>query len=251
MNTTNDVNQCFKETTICNFSEYLSLFEEKKGLELFFRGQREDKPLLPKIARNTSLTGKKIIELEQKTLRKFIVRGLPYFTFEPDIRDTIETLTLGQHYGLITRLMDWTTNPLAALWFALKDVTANTTNSPVVWVYKPDPKDDAHRTGFIDHIYDDEPIDVPRTVHFNPKHIDRRLVVQNSVFTIHGNGENREEPTFIPLEKEKTNNELEKVIIPLEASNKLVEMLELCGINDSSMFPDLEGLCRQIKREVF
>lgn len=229
---------------INSLAEYLALLDKSKAPEPYFRGQREDLPLLPKIARQAKLNGQQIIELEKKVFNEFLRRGRPFFGFAPEIKDDIELLTIGQHYGLPTRLLDWTTNPLAALWFAIRDVLIKNTEKAVVWIYNPSVDNDAHRTGYANG----DITDIPRTLHFKPVHVDQRLIVQKSVFTIHGSGQPNQERKFIPLENERPES-LMKIMIPSLLALELLKKLEQCGIDGAGMFPGLEGVCCQIGKE--
>jgi len=202
-----------------------------------FRGQREDKPLVPKIGRGRP--NWKIPHWERRMFEDFKRRSTPYLEGDPPSTDW-HWLAIAQHHGMGTRLLDWSDNPLAALWFAVEKAPLPNRNGElghgVVWVFR------VFEHEVVTDIEAEDPFDGQRTQVFQPPHIARTIVAQGGWFTVHKYIE--KQPGFIALEKNKLyKKRLNRLIIPPEAFSNLKEELEKCGVNAVSMFPNMTGLC--------
>jgi len=189
-------------------------------------------------------------ENEKRLFDEFKRKSIPYLSnYYLKQNDDWELLCLAQHHGLPTRLLDWTTNPLAALFFAL-DKSNPKENCPIVWNFQPERKD------FIqDKDRKRKPFNIDRTKVLPPPIITPRLKSQEGWFSVHKYDDS--DTKFIPLEEQRiyqNNLTLFKINIDDSLTGNLPrwkQNLNRLGINSSTIYSDLDGLSKYLEWEYF
>jgi FRG domain len=218
-------------------SDFTTFLEEECDDDyVLFRGQREDWPLLPKIARVRPRSN--LLTDERRMTEAFRREGAAHFSSA--LANDWDLLAIAQHHGMATRLLDWTKNPLAALWFAIRTPAEHRTRDAVIWVYCPTDDD------LVKDFEDNSPFTGSRTRVFEPRHITPRIKAQDAVFTAHKYLTTKHR--FVPLERNAAQRgKLQKVVIAPRQFNELRYQLDRCGIHDASLFPDLDGLAKRVE----
>lgn len=171
----------------------------------------------------------------------------------------VRWLFLMQHYGLPTRLLDWTESVLVAAYFAVAHAEPDTQGEDAaIWALNP---------GRVNHLFvnedeigtlgskhwratiaevfaTDRPREssIPSYLSTVGEMVDQRMVVQQATFTLHG--------VPAPLEKAETPAPvLLRFRVPAKVRSQFWTGLEMAGINRSSLFPDLHHLALDIPHE--
>jgi len=206
-----------------------------KPEHVIFRGVQDcDFGLIPKIGRNVEIDEAK---KNEKLLLNFFKQQAPSFLNYDPIKNW-EWLTLAQHYYLPTRLLDWTQSPLIAAFFAVEKSDEHSKKDCAIYVYDLEGAKILLNVGEggggdpFSNTIDDITI-------LYPKHITPRIRHQMSVFTAHKN-----------LCEEYNSEKIKEIIVKSEICNELKMKLDLMGVNRSSLFPDLENLCRNLTEKI-
>jgi hypothetical protein len=241
------------EYKILHLSQFIEL-SDKYSSELgwIYRGQADRTPVLrPKAGRPEFYLPATDYWIEQKQSSSDLGRFTAWREQAIAFCDTLpendfECLSYAQHYGMATRLLDWTNNPLVALFFAVERQPGV---DGAVFFYRPNLWIDPEKIRMID---------VPIVAGYRPRPFDRRVLVQGAVFTYHPDP--RQIPEVSNADREEMDEQesaavfpdgVDLVIVRVTARAKpfLQRQLAAVGISRKTLFPDLEGLSAYINWE--
>lgn len=259
---------------IKSIDEYLKVIKEKtdewfEDEYLWFRGVSDTKyELIPSAYRKdielVILCGKQYTDdIEYKLFTKFKREAIPYL--EIQMNSDWDWYILMQHYGIPTRLLDWTENSLMALFFAIRNSKKDI--NPAVWVLQPDWLNHLS-SGESDHtiidcsdkayqdtlqayspisknpLYENYPT---KNINYPPLAIipsitNRLIQTQRGTFTIH-----KDSGDDLQFWNNKLKYRLFKIEINIKFRDEIYRKLRTVGIREVTVFPDLYGLARDLK----
>lgn len=189
-----------------------------------FRGENSLKyQLRSKFGRLQAKNPANDLETEKGILKEFARLSAPHL--DDRSVNVWELLAIAQHHSLPTRLLDWTFNPLIAAHFA---ILKPDNDGAVIYVFQRYDLPSANES--------EDPFSLSEDVIYLPRQMSRRFMAQQGLFTVQKNPEEIfEHPSLQRWEIAPT------FLIDFSIT------IETLGVNHSTVFPDLDGLCRHIQ----
>ncbi len=215
------------EYNIDSFESFHTVVNTRFHYGVMYRGMKDiNWPLLPSIGRrwpwfvNLGLDKQCFLRTESDTIRIFRKQSARFLSHMP--KDGWEVWSIAQHHGLPTRLMDWTYNPLVALFFAVEQPFDG---DSVIYALE-----------MAQHIslqeeHDLHPLNVQGVRAYEPSHEIVRVSAQSAVFTV------QDDPT-----KPLWTSDLKRIRILNGARKPIRQTLFNYGITRKLLFPGLDGL---------
>jgi hypothetical protein len=270
--------------SITRFIERIKKIESRKGYTLFYRGHSDESyESVPSVFRkieNGSSSGT-FADQEDGLFKNMIMQCPQDFV---GCSTTLEYLVKMQHYGLPTRLLDLTSNPLVGLYFACCShygkgkagsngevlvyevpdedikffnsdtaaVIGNLAKMPRNFEYQND------RSRFMHEIQAEKPYfkDVIDVKHLTSvqcvkaKLDNRRITQQSGAFFLFGMGKAINEPAEIPYSYicKRDNSPVSIGVSQAGKKAMLSELAEL-SISEASLFPEIDSVARHLKNQ--
>jgi hypothetical protein len=200
-------------------------------------------------------------DLEEHILRSYIRYSRPHV--QSSTSNEWEELFSAQHHGVPTRLLDWTYSPLVAAFFATRPSRTDE-HDRAVW--RLDWQRMHGKFGLpslallprdLDSLYEEGGHATPweffkrstRAKPFaclvEPPSLDQRIVAQAAVFTL---CTDKTHAFDAFLEAHGLADALTRFIIPGDRVSSIRDQLDLVGVDERRLFPDLDGVAAAIRR---
>jgi hypothetical protein len=262
-----------------SFLQYVRLiegFQQRASGHLWYRGCNDaSHKLLPSLYRHRDHNKPEdFIKLEEQLMVRFRQRSLPLVSRQ--LGDDWDLLFFMQHYGVPTRLLDWTENPFIGIFFAVMsedfksrhrrgrkgDRVLTFKTDAAVWVLDPERWNEhaLRHQHFSSGIV--SPVDAALSPYKPPAqlsaarnapiamygaHNSPRIVAQRGEFTIFG--QTRESMEELYVADVFPAGCLSEIILSKSVIPALRRAVLRHGITESAVYPDLEGLAREINRD--
>jgi hypothetical protein len=201
------------------------------------------------------------VDLEEHILRNFIRYSRPHLD-EARPHNDWELLITAQHHGVPTRLLDWTYSPLVAAFFATRPpkgvehdravwrldwqrVHRHFKFPPLALLIQDLDALSAESKPFTPWKLFASRNGQPFACMIEPPSLDNRIVAQAATFTLTSDT-TRSFDAF--LESQSLRDALTKYVVPAEDVARVRDQLDLVGIDERRLFPDLDGVASAIQR---
>ena len=268
-----------------NFVDRVRELREAWGLpkhkELWFRGESKDYKdtiLRPELYRPTNDSTplkqiSKLLSIENELHEEFMRNAAEYQSVTDD--DWVwDSYFLMQHHDGPTRLLDWSDGALMALHFALRNKKDDGEDARV-YVLEPyrlaerlrhlpdravaeetwknyvekhpssdwdnDDWDELYLPRF-DNEREEMPLPRPPLL-LDFAHITRRMAAQRGRLIVFGT-----EPTWLADEYNRTDALIKLITIPKEFRPSVRQQLRDCGVTESVIYPDMDGIGREMRQ---
>ncbi len=250
--------------TFSELMETVEEFQESRKIS-WYRGVSDaTHQLLPSIFRHPKTKSiEKIHEIERSLSLAFEQRSPPFVS--QSFENVWQKMFFMQHYGIPTRLLDWSESPFVGLYFALANCERDKNGKPkydaALWMLDPEAwnqgalRDISYDGGVLDPTREqlksyspnaelDERKNLPVMIYGT--HNSPRIVAQRGMFALFGKSTYPMEKAF--EENAFSDGSLRKVVISKEFRDKIASSLFRKGVSDSTIYPDLVGLSLELRR---
>jgi len=194
---------------------------------------------------------------ERNFTNRFTSRAAIRYSLAPKYDEPSRWLPLMQHYGLPTRLLDWSRSPLVAVYFALECYIADQQRQTVdacIWVLRPhDLNRSEHQIvvtpsiesrlalSLVDPAFTESAPEPGTVMAVMAADTDMRMFIQQGAFTVHS----RKAPLNVDP---STATHLTKIIIPAASVTRMALEIQICGFRRGDIYPDLANLAAELKQ---